>query len=109
MLRFKEESRFFQERVTQLRMKKDVTEAAMSLALGNHRTYLQSISNGRAMPSFDQFYNILHYLEVTPLEFFQYDTPNPYFKNEVADALNGLTEDDLRLILMIINRIKGKR
>jgi len=48
MLKFKEEERLFQDRATQLRMKKDVSEAAMSLALGNHRTYLQSISNGRA-------------------------------------------------------------
>ena len=106
MLKNKEEARLFQDRVTQLRMKKDVNEAEMSLALGNHRTYLQSISSGRAMPSFDQFYNILHYLELTPLEFFQYNTPDPYFKREVSDNLNGLSEDDLELIQKVINRMK---
>jgi len=106
MLKFKEEERLFQERVTQLRMKKDVSEAEMSMALGNHRTYLQSISSGRAMPSFDQFYNILHYLDVTPLEFFQYDSPDPYLIRIVADALNGLTEDDLEFILRLIKKIK---
>jgi len=106
MLKNKEEARHFQDRVTQLRMKKDVSEAEMSMALGNHRTYLQSISSGRAMPSFDQFYNILHYLDVTPLEFFQYKTPDPYLLRIVADELNGLTEDDLECIRRLIKKIK---
>ena len=38
-------------RLTQLRMKKGVSEYQMSLDLGHSKSYIQSISSGRALPS----------------------------------------------------------
>ena len=49
---------FIRNRITQLRIKKDVSEYQMSLELGQNKGYIQAISSGRAMPSMAQFLNI---------------------------------------------------
>lgn len=64
------EENFIRERLTQLRMKKNVSEYKMSLDLGHSKSYIQSIVSGRAMPSMTEFLYICDYLDVTPAEFF---------------------------------------
>jgi transcriptional regulator with XRE-family HTH domain len=54
-------------RITELRVKKDVSEYQMSLDLGQNKGYLQAISSGRAMPSMSQFIKICEYFEITPI------------------------------------------
>ena len=49
---------FIRSRITELRLKKGVSEYQMSLALGQNRSYIQAISSGRALPSMKQFLNI---------------------------------------------------
>ena len=61
---------FVRNRITELRLKKDVSEYQMSLDLGKNKSYIQGISSGRSMPSMKQFFEICDYLEITPLEFF---------------------------------------
>ena len=61
---------FIRSRITELRLKKGVSEYQMSLDLGQNRSYIQAISSGRALPSMKQFLNICEYFEITPLQFF---------------------------------------
>lgn len=49
------EENFIRERLTQLRMKRNVSEYKMSLDLGHSKSYIQSIVSGRAMPSMTEF------------------------------------------------------
>ena len=46
---------FIRKRMTELRMKKGVSEYQMSLDMGHSRNYIQNISNGRALPSMPEF------------------------------------------------------
>ncbi|MFR4978252.1 MAG: transcriptional regulator, partial [Butyricicoccus sp.] len=49
---------YIRNRITELRLQKDVSEYQMSFALGQNKNYIQSISSGKAMPSMKQFLNI---------------------------------------------------
>lgn len=96
----------FRSRLTQLRMKKGVSEYQMSLDLGHSKSYIQSISSGRALPSMSEFLVICEYLGVTPKEFFDEDTANPVLISEITKAIGGFSDDDLKLIFSIIQRMK---
>lgn len=61
---------FIRERITELRIKKGVSEYKMSTDLGHSKSYIQSITSGRALPSLSEFLYICEYLSVTPKDFF---------------------------------------
>lgn len=42
---------FIRNRITELRLKKGISEYQLSLELGQNRGYIQAISSGRALPS----------------------------------------------------------
>ena len=96
---------FIRNRLTQLRMQKEVSEYKMSLDLGHSKSYIQSIVSGRAMPSMSEFLYICEYLGVTPREFFDTDTENPVLLEQVTDALKSLSTSDLALVLELIERL----
>ena len=92
-------------RLTQLRMKKGVTEYQMSLDLGHSKSYIQSISSGKALPSLSEFLVICDYLGITPQEFFATETANPILIREITEKLHSFTDEDLQLLLAVINRM----
>ena len=49
---------FIRNRITELRMQKDVSEYKMSRALGHSKGYIQGISSGRSLPSLPEFLDI---------------------------------------------------
>ena len=99
---------FIRNRITDLRLKTDVSEYQMSLELGQNRGYIQSISSGKAMPSMAGFLNICDYFGITPLEFFDEAVDNPSALNRVYSVLKSLDEDDLELIEKIAHRMNNK-
>ena len=42
---------YIRNRITELRIQKDVSEYRMSLDLGQNRNYIQGITSGKALPS----------------------------------------------------------
>ena len=55
---------FFSQRLTQLRMHKQVSARDMSLSLGQAANYINSIENRKAFPSMQSFFYICEYLGV---------------------------------------------
>lgn len=100
------EPNFVRDRITELRLKKNITENRMSLDLGHSRSYMQSISSGRALPSMTEFLAICDYLEVSPKDFFNEESTNGYLSNKIINEIKDMNEQDLLLILNIINRLK---
>lgn len=98
------ESSYIAQRVTELRIKKGIAEHRMSIELGHSRSYMQSISSGRALPSMTEFLAICDYLEITPMEFFDESTPNPPLIKEINNKIKNFSDEDLLLLLNIINR-----
>lgn len=67
---------FIRERITELRLKKGVSEHRMSMDLGHTRSYVHGIVSGRSLPSMGEFLAICDYLEVAPEHFFQEEVPD---------------------------------
>lgn len=98
---------FIRNRITQLRMNKNISEYQMSLDLGHSKSYIQNISSGRAMPSMSEFLFICEYLGVTPQDFFDEHTKNPVLRNTLINEINSLSESDVMLVLALIKRLKS--
>lgn len=99
---------FIRHRITQLRIKADVSEYQMSYELGQNRGYIQAISSGKSMPSMAGFLNICDYFDITPLEFFDPSMEEPQLINEIVSILKTMKEDDLLLLKEVLLRITKK-
>ncbi len=97
---------FIRNRITKLRMLKNVSEYQMSLDLGHSKSYIQSISSGRALPSMSEFISICEYLGVTPKEFFDDENSNPMLHGEIIESIKDMQDKDIELILALLKRLK---
>lgn len=102
------DSKFIGERITELRLKKNVSEYQMSLDLGRNKTYIQSITSGRNLPKMSHFLEICEYLEVTPKEFFDDELHNIPLQQKAQELLKQLDEEDLLSVISILNRLAAK-
>jgi len=96
---------FIRNRITELRLKKGVSEYQMSMELGQNRSYIQAISSGRSMPSMKQFLNICEYFEITPLQFFDAQENNPQLIKKALDGMRKMSDDDLIMLIGFISRL----
>lgn len=97
---------FIRNRITQLRMQKNVSEYKMSIELGHSKGYIQSITSGRSLPSMNEFLSICDYFEITPHEFFNESDKNILITKEFLNTVIELSHDDLLLLIQIANRLK---
>jgi len=100
-----EETRI-RNRITELRLAKGISEYKMSIDLGHSKSYIQSISSGRAMPSFSEFLYICEYFGITPRDFFDYDLVHPDLIQKAVNGLKELNQNDILLILGHIERLQ---
>jgi len=97
---------FVRNRITELRLKKGVSEYKMSTDMGHSKSYIQSIISGRAMPSFSEFLYMCEYFEISPRDFFDAGMDNPALLQQAYEGLKTLGDDDLLLMINYINRLK---
>ena len=98
--------KFLAERIAKLRTMKKVSARDMSLSIGQNENYINHIENGKSMPSMQVFFYICEYFGITPKEFFDEETSNPYLINSVAEDLNSLDERQIANIHEIIKDLK---
>lgn len=98
---------FVRERITQLRLKKGVSEYQMSYDLGHSRGYVYNISSGKALPPLKEFFAICDYFGITPQQFFEDGTQNPELIQKAVEGMKQLSESDLLMLLGLINRLRG--
>ena len=99
---------FIRNRITELRLKKGVSEYQMSMDLGQNKNYVQAISSGRALPSMKQFLNICEYMEITPFQFFYAHENNPQLIKKALDGMRKLSDDDLIMLIGLIGRLNSE-
>lgn len=97
---------FIRSRITELRIRKDVSEHKMSLDLDKSGSYIRGITNGAALPSLKELFNIIAYFEMTPAEFFapldNKDTPY----HRLCDRLYNLTDEEIEKINTFVDWIQ---
>ncbi len=101
------DEQFVRNRITELRLKKNISEYQMSLDLGKNKSYIQGISSGRSMPSMKQFFEICDYLEITPIEFFKTEKKEQPLLREAASLMRDLSKEDLEAVFPILLRLKA--
>jgi len=99
---------FVRERITQLRLKKGVSEYQMSYDLGHSRGYVYNISSGKALPPLKEFLAICDYFEITPQQFFDDSEQNPELVQKALAGMRQLDESDMLMLLGLINRLLKK-
>ncbi len=101
-------SKFIGERITQLRLKKNVAESRMSLDLGHSNSYIRSITSGKSLPSMTEFLYICDYFGITPKEFFDEEIKNPQQVNHLYNLIKNMSEQDLTVITGMVERLLEK-
>ena len=96
---------FIRNRITELRLKKGVSEYQMGYDLGHSRSYMYNISSGKSLPPLPEFLEICDYLGITPSQFFDPSIENPALLQTAIDELKKLNDDDLMLIIGNIRRL----
>ena len=100
---------FIRTRITELRLKKNVSEHRMSLDLDKSGSYIRSITSGAAMPSLKELFKIMNYFDMTPAVFFEplecVDTPY----ERLRQRLWKLDDADLEKVETFIDWITEKR
>ena len=99
---------FVKERITQLRLKKGVSEYQMSYDLGHSRGYVYNISSGKALPPLKELFAICDYFEITPQQFFDTSEQNPELIQKALKGMRRLDEGDMLMLLGFINRLLKK-
>lgn len=99
---------FFIKRLASLREQKGVSAREMSLALGQNESYINRIENGKTFPSLQAFFYICEYLQISPKEFFDEDSPSPIKVAQIAAELQKLDEVQLDTILAVIRGLQHR-
>ena len=98
--------KFVRDRITQLRLQKDVSEYRMGYDLGHSRGYIYNISSGKSLPPMKEFFAICDYFGITPLEFFDDGIRQPELIQKAIEGLKSLDDSDILMILGHINRLQ---
>lgn len=97
----------FAERLAHLRIQKDVSARDMSLSMGQSPSYINNIENKNALPSMQSFFDICEYLDITPMDFFNFDDEYPLVSNELIKEIQLLDTNQAIHIYDILKDING--
>ncbi len=101
--------RYIAERITQLRLKKNVSEYRMSLDLGHSNSYVRSITSGKALPSMTEFLYICDYFGITPKDFFDDGLSNPSQAEYLFSLASEMQDDDLNALINMAEQLAKKK
>lgn len=99
----------FSRRISQLREKKGVSARDMSLSIGQNAGYINSIENGKSMPSMSVFLGICDYLGITPAEFFDLDSNAPERLRDMISNLKQLDDEAFTGVETIVRKLADKK
>ena len=101
-----QDEKFIRERITKLRLNKNVSEYRMSLDLGHSDSDIRNITSGNALPSMSEFLYICEYFNITPKEFFDEENNNPALINDLVTNSSKLNDEDLLVLISMAKRMK---
>ncbi len=97
---------FIRNRITELRLSKNISEHRMSLDLGKSGSYIRSITSGASLPSLKEFFRIIDYFEMTPTEFFAPLENDDSLCYKLIEKLRQMDEDDIEKVATFLSWIE---
>ncbi len=101
--------KFIRDRISELRIKKGVSEYKMSTDMGHSKSYIQSITSGRSLPSFGEFLFMCEYFGITPKDFFDDDMKEPVLVQRAINGIKDMDEKDLNILITLIDRLNENK
>ena len=101
--------KYIADRITELRLKKNVSEYRMSLDLGHSNSYVRSITSGKALPSMSEFLYICDYFGITPKEFFDEDLKDTEQVKRLYNLAKNISDEDLSALVNMAERLANKQ
>ncbi len=98
----------FALRLAKLRTLKGVSARDMSLSIGQNHAYINTIENGKTLPSLSVFFYICEYLGITPMEFFDEESDNPTQLREIIADLKHLNTHQREAVAAMIKELAIK-
>ena len=93
----------FALRLATLRNQYGVSARDMSLSLGQNPGYINTIENGKAFPTMQNFFYICEFLHVSPQEFFDSALQAPEKIHLLTEKMKQLSPDQLDALTTIVN------
>lgn len=96
---------FIGNRITELRLEKNISERELSQSLAKADNYINGITSGKILPSMESFLDICDYFEITPYEFFYSSMKNPVMTKKIYEEILRLTQDNPKILLTILESL----
>lgn len=93
-------------RITELRLKKGVSEYQMSYDLGHSKSYVNNITSGKSLPSLPEMFSICDYFEIGIVDFFSEGDPPSTKLRRITEVLREMDEADLELVFQMVKRLR---
>ena len=100
------DEQFIKQRIAKLRTDKNISARELSLQLGQSTGYINTIENGKSLPSMSMFLYICEYFKITPQEFFDEENEYPKLIQEILKESKKLNKETLESLLTIIKNMK---
>ena len=102
------DEQFIKQRIAKLRTDKNISARELSLQLGQSTGYINTIENGKSLPSMTMFLYICEYLGVTPKEFFDEDIKEPQLVQTLYELTRNMSKEDLDVLINTAKRLNDK-
>lgn len=98
---------YIRQRITQLRLQKNLSEYKLSHELGHGDSYIRGITSGKALPSMKEFLYICEYFQITPKEFFDDGIENPILENELLKYTRNTDGVTMKMLLDLLEHLSN--
>jgi len=101
---------YVRQRITELRVKKDISEYQLSYDVGHSKNYIHNIVTGYSQPYVKELLYLIEVLGVTPRDFFDEsrEFSNPYLSKKIIDGIKEMSDENLEAVLLMIERLNAK-
>ena len=96
---------FLRHRISELVVQNGISEHYLSLQLGKGDSYIRAITNGLALPSVKELFNIMIYFDMGPTEFFAGLENDSSLQKQIYNDLKELSDEDLQKVKTFIGWI----
>ncbi len=101
---------YVRQKITELRIKRNISEYQLSYDVGHSKNYVHNIVTGYSQPSVKELLYLIEALGVTPRDFFDeaVEFSNPYLSKKIMEGIKGMSDENLEAVLLIVERLNEK-
>lgn len=101
---------YVRQKITELRIKRNISEYQLSYDVGHSKNYVHNIVTGYSQPSVKELLYLIEALGVAPRDFFDeaVEFSNPYLSKKIMEGIKGMSDENLEAVLLIVERLNEK-